>query len=1334
MGTTRALPHLMMVARRLADYESALPGAPWRALPLLRPGSRAASLASSRTDSRTCRSSEIYRHHQGLNRIRHRWDRSLGEEGSGWDYELVAADRDLLFLSYSHDDREWLRRFRIMLQPLVDNRRLSLWADEQVVAGQRWRPEIEAAIARAALAVLLVSPEFLASRFILDQELPALIRHQVRLVPVLVRDCLWQEVPLLAEVQWAHDPGRDGPLDTGPLTAGERDGRIVQICRRLLELLPADTAAPSRPSTPTAAGEEVVAGGSSVVLTRSAAPGPMDGVPPLPDYYVPRPELSALRASVLAAGPGAVGVTGGVAGVGLSGQGGIGKSVLAAALAADPGTAAFFPDGVWWVSVGEHADLVGVQRDLLARLGVPSPAVRSVPGGVAALRAALAERQCLLVVDDVWSAEAAAAFRVTGPRGRVLYTGRDPAVLADVGAQITTVDVLPAAEARALLAGLVGIPVAALPAEADRVVAATGRVALALALAGAAVRGGSSWAQVAGGLDRGTATYLDHPYANTFKALQTAVAALPEPLAAGYRSLVVYPADAHIPLPAVARYWRWLYGWDRPQTTAELQRLADRRLLTLTGQALSLHDQAHTYLLLQADDLAGLHAALLAAYRQLLPADDDRWYRLPLEEPYIWDHLLHHLRGADRLDELLATATDLAYLTTRMFLASAYAAETDLAQAAATAPGRQDVRWLQHRLAQSGHMFIGLPSLRDLAATVAGWMPDAPPSLDPGLLTPLLPAFYLQLVWGLIPPPMLQRVLTGHADQATAVAFSPDGSLLAIGSADGTVQLWNPATGQLVATLTGHTSSVNAVAFGPDGSLLATGSKDMVRLWEIATAQPHGPPLTGYVYSHTVTWMAFSPDGSLLATVGRDIRGKKEMVRLWNPATGQLVATLTGLGRQLSVMAFSPDGSLLATGSADGRVQLWNPATGQLVTKLTAHASSPKGGVTAVAFSPDGSQLATAGLDKHRETVRLWNPATGQLVATLTGRANQMPPLWASPPVTAVAFAPDGSLLAVVRIGKEDMVRLWNPASRQVATLTGHTDGVRALAFAPDGSLLATGSKDTTVRLWNPASGQLMTILTGWPDALHAVPSVIGRRTHTGGVTAVAFAPDGSLLATAGRDAAPLSSADSDEGTVRLWNPASGQLMTTLTGWPGTRGAWDATSVRAFVRAIRKPTHTSRVIAVAFAPDGSLLATGSREMVRLWNPVSRRLVATLTSHAGGVTAVAFSPDGSLLATGSADGTVRLWNPAMGQLVATLTGHTRRVTAVGFSLDGLLLASASDDETIRLWNPKAKVAVSSFRADDVITALAWGKPGIAAAAGSRVFTLRVVTRPPRRDSP
>jgi len=179
--------------------------------------------------------------------------------------------------------------------------------------------------------------------------------------------------------------------------------------------------------------------------------GPLSRVPALPSGYVVRDELDALVDAVVGtAAGGAVGLTGEPAGVGLHGIGGIGKSVLAAALATDDRVRRRFPDGVYWVTVGERPDVLALQLDLMSQLGVRADA-RTRVDAAQALGAALADKRVLLVVDDVWSVDDAQDLRVTGPRGRLLYTSRDQGVVDAAGATAHRVGVLSPAAARALV-------------------------------------------------------------------------------------------------------------------------------------------------------------------------------------------------------------------------------------------------------------------------------------------------------------------------------------------------------------------------------------------------------------------------------------------------------------------------------------------------------------------------------------------------------------------------------------------------------------------------------------------------------------------------------------------------------------------------------------------------------------------------------------------------------------------------------------------------------------------------------------------------------------------
>ena len=215
-------------------------------------------------------------------------------------------------------------------------------------------------------------------------------------------------------------------------------------------------------------------------------------------------------------------------------------------------------------------------------------------------------------------------------------------------------------------------------------------------------------------------------------------------------------------------------------------------------------------------------------------------------------------------------------------------------------------------------------------------------------------------------------------------------------------------------------------------------------------------------------------------------------------------------------------------------------------------------------------------------------------------------------------------------------------------TFAGHTGPVNAVAIAPDGAWLATGGDDRTVRVWDAGTGRERAVLIG----------------HTGPVNAVAIAPDGTWLATGSHDE-----------TVRVWDAGTGRERERAV----------RTSRRERVHGLYKVY----VYAVAIAPDGTWLATGSRDAtLPIWNAATGRRRTIRTGHTGSVYAVAIAPDGTWLATAGSDHTARILDAATGRERAVLY-HTERVSAIAIAPGGTWLATASDDGTARIWDPVSR---------------------------------------------
>ncbi len=279
------------------------------------------------------------------------------------------------------------------------------------------------------------------------------------------------------------------------------------------------------------------------------------------------------------------------------------------------------------------------------------------------------------------------------------------------------------------------------------------------------------------------------------------------------------------------------------------------------------------------------------------------------------------------------------------------------------------------------------------------------------------------------------------------VAWSPDGSQIASGRSDGTVQIYN-AVGESLFTLIGHTKIVNSVAWNPaDKTQLASASADLtIKVWNtkdgalVTTLTGHGDNLV---------WVAWSPDGTQLISVGGI---ELHEVRVWDTATWQLESTLI-IG-SIAAASFSPDGSKLAIAALSGVVGIVEQSEGYNGPGLRLEGHTHM--VVTVGWSPDGSKVVSGGYD---QTIRLWDALTGQSLGVFTGHTDT---------VWQVAFSPDGNQIASASL--DGSIRIWDSTTGENIHIIQADAPLTSVAWSPDGTKIAYAETNDTFQIVDVAA------------------------------------------------------------------------------------------------------------------------------------------------------------------------------------------------------------------------------------------------------------------------
>ncbi|WP_395375801.1 TIR domain-containing protein [Marinicella sp. W31] len=545
-------------------------------------------------------------------------------------------------------------------------------------------------------------------------------------------------------------------------------------------------------------------------------------------------------------------------------------------------------------------------------------------------------------------------------------------------------------------------------------------------------------------------------------------------------------------------------------------------------------------------------------------------------------------------------------------------------------------------------------------------------------------------VWN-IASGLKMHTISAHDKQINSIAFTNNNKHLVSGSDDSTIKIWHVEDGELSNSINAHYSVVTSISVSPNGKTLASSSEDgSVQLWDTETWE-----FIDVIPKNTdpVSMISFSSDGSKLA-VATDFG----MVLIWDFNQNDILFTIKDF-YDVSSMVFLLDGESLVIGDGE-ELKIFNLKTKKVIGKLTGH----KEKINSLALSPNGKHIVSTSFD---QTNKIWDLENQQLIQSI-------PAGYAS--MSDMVYSPDGLLLISGRV--DENINIYKKdTSNKFVLKNGHNESINNVVFSHDSMLIASTDLGRNIKIWNVSNGELIANLIG----------------HKGQITGIEFSPNNSQIATSSKDKTikiwsyenrkiiseikndleiealsyspdGLSIAFVDEKKIEIRNIESNDIESTLIGHDdivaikflneGTNlvsGSMDSKiqfwdlETNSLEYELSDPDIRGLISSIDVSSDNNYIASTDDKSIHIWDLEKQKIVTTFRGHTDLVTSVKFSNNDSSVVTSSLDKTIRIWDLTQGKLKSILTGHADSVNSISVSPNNSTLASASSDKTLKIWD-------------------------------------------------